>query len=67
LPLRHPITAHRDIGSLIELVFDPCARDSELASLSAIASATGDQSSVPAQARHPARDPLSETRTRDES
>jgi DNA-binding IclR family transcriptional regulator len=25
LPLRHPITAHRDLGSLIELVTDPVA------------------------------------------
>jgi DNA-binding IclR family transcriptional regulator len=27
LPLRHPITAHRDLGSLIELVTDPRARN----------------------------------------
>jgi DNA-binding IclR family transcriptional regulator len=39
LPLRHPITAHRDIGSLIELVTEPRARNGESASVSAIATA----------------------------
>lgn len=29
LPLRHPITKHRDIGSLIELVTDPSAHNDE--------------------------------------
>ncbi|MDR3636084.1 MAG: helix-turn-helix domain-containing protein [Isosphaeraceae bacterium] len=40
LPLRHPIAAHRDIGSLIELVTDSRARNNEPASASAIATAT---------------------------
>jgi hypothetical protein len=40
LPLRHPISAHRDIGSLIKLVTDPRARNGEPASLSARATAT---------------------------
>jgi hypothetical protein len=67
LPLRHPITAHRDIGSLIELVTDPRARNGEPASLSAIATATRDQPSVAAEARQLAHDPVSETGPRDES
>jgi hypothetical protein len=53
LPLRHPITAHRDIGSLIELLTDPRARSGEPAVLSAIATAPSDQSSVPAEAGQP--------------
>src|ERR1700757_3850772 len=37
LPLRHPIEAHREIGSLIELVTDPRGRNGESASHTAIA------------------------------
>jgi hypothetical protein len=44
LPLRHPITAHRDIGSLIRLV------NGGPASLAVIVTATEEQSSVPAEA-----------------
>jgi hypothetical protein len=33
LPLRHPVTAHRDIGSLIEWVTDPRAENALPASL----------------------------------
>jgi hypothetical protein len=67
LPLRHPITAHRDIGSLIELVTEPRVRNGEPASFTAIATATRDQSSVPAKARQSYRDPASDTGLRDES
>ena len=67
LPLRHPIEADRDIGSLIELVTEPRPRNGEPASLSAIATATRDQSSVPAEARQPSRDPGLEMGSRDES
>lgn len=39
-PLRHPIEAHRNLGSLIELMTDPRARNGEPESLSEIATAT---------------------------
>jgi hypothetical protein len=61
LLLRHPIEADRDIGALIELVTDPRARNVEPACLSAIATATRDQSSVPAESWQPAPDPVLET------
>jgi hypothetical protein len=67
LPLRHPVTAHRDIGSLIELMFNPRTCDGDPASLSAIATAASDQPSVPARSRRSSRDPVFETGSRDES
>jgi hypothetical protein len=67
LPLRHPITAHRDLGSLIELMTDPLPRNAEPASLPAIPTATRGQSSVPAEVRQPSREPVLETGSRDES
>jgi hypothetical protein len=67
LPLRHPITAHRDIGALIELVIEPPAPDGEPAAFSAIATATRDRSSATAEVRRPSRDPVLETQSRDET
>ncbi len=45
VPLRHPMTAHIDIGSLIDLVADPLARHDDPATLSAVATAAGDSGS----------------------
>jgi DNA-binding IclR family transcriptional regulator len=67
LPLRHPMAAHRDIGSLIELVTDPCARNGEPASLSPIATATMEQFYAAAEARQASRDSILETGSRDGS
>jgi len=61
LPFRHPIAAHRDVGSLIKLMADLHARTGESGPFSAIATVVRETSSTPDEVRQPSRDPVSET------
>ncbi len=68
LPMRHPLAAHRDIGSLIDLVTGPRARNGDPATLAAIATApTEHSSSLPAEPGQPSHDPNLETGLHDKS
>lgn len=61
LPFRHPIAAHRDVGSLITLMADLHAHASESRPLSAIATVARETSSIPDEVRQASHDRVSET------